>query len=64
LASRGDFECKDILTGWGIDMEWPKSFPQLAIRHDHFIVHKHLSKIVQPVTIEIVFLFDNLYAFT
>jgi hypothetical protein len=33
-------------------------------RHDHFIVQKHLSKIVQPISIEVVFLFDNLDALT
>ncbi len=29
-------------------MQWPESFPQFAIRHNHFIVHEHLRKIVQP----------------
>ncbi len=32
MAARGDFECKDILTGWGIDMEWPKPLPPIDLR--------------------------------
>jgi hypothetical protein len=45
-------------------MERPEPFPQLAIGHNHFIEQKHLGKIVQPVSIEIVFLFNNLDALT
>ena len=45
-------------------MQWPKPFPQLAVGHDHFIIQNHLSKIVQPVSIEVVFSRDNLNALT
>jgi hypothetical protein len=64
ITSCSDFEGKNVFPGWCIDMKRAKTLPQFAIRHDHFIVHQHLSKIVQPVSIEVVFLFDHLDALT
>ena len=41
-------------------MKRAEALPELAIRHDHFIVHQHLGQVVQPIGIEVVPLLDNL----
>ena len=45
-------------------MEWPESLPELAIRNNYLIVHKHLCEIVEPADIERVFLRESLDALT
>ena len=64
VTSRGDLEGKNVFPGRCIDMKRAKALSELAIGHDHFIVHQHLSQVVQPVRIEIVFLLDHLDALT
>lgn len=64
VSSGSDFEGKNVFGGRRLDMKRAKAFPQLALRHDHLIIHQHLGKVVQPVRIEVMFLCDHLDALT
>ena len=64
VTSCGDFESKNVFPGRCIDMQRAKTLPKLALRHDHFVVHQHLSQVVQPIGIEVVPLLDNLDTLT
>ena len=60
VASCSNFEGKDVLPGRRIDVKRAKPFPQLALRHNHFVIHQHLGQVVQPIGIEVVSLLDDL----